>query len=187
VDDGAPRRHEIGEARRAPLCLLTIAVASLLVLAGCGGSGSTTARSSPGANQFDHCLVGTWTERTEADVVTYSGLPVQLSGGSGTKLTFSANGVEHVDYKHAQPLTGPYGSGQYVITTRGTVVYDLGSAANVLDFGSADFSHFSQSTSIDGRQMAAVAPTGPTPVNYQCTSRQLTQTAEGFNATYSRS
>jgi hypothetical protein len=90
---------------------------------------------APGA-KMDPCLVGTW----EATTVTY--LPGQLTGGTGFRVTFKADGTEVVDYSGMAPLRG----GNDTITYTGTATGHISTADNVAKVESVDKAGVTEST-----------------------------------------
>jgi hypothetical protein len=73
----------------------------LVALAGCGGSGnssptsSSTETPSPSHGSVDGCLVGTWVATSVRG--TLGGQTAQVNGGTGEKISFTADGSVLID------------------------------------------------------------------------------------------
>lgn len=128
-------------------CGTAAGLLSLAVLAGCGGGSgnnttTTTTTSSPSSSSasmsLDACVVNTWTLTKESQ--TESGQPVPMSGGTGEKLTISADGAVTIDDSNVAELdfTNSDGSSRIKETGRGTgkVTTTDGRLHVVLDPGS---------------------------------------------------
>jgi hypothetical protein len=75
-------------------CGGTAASLCLFGLVGCGAGGNGTSSASPSA-AIDDCLVGSWV--SSAVSASANGQPVQVTGGSGERLTINADGTVNID------------------------------------------------------------------------------------------
>lgn len=75
----------------------------------------------------DACLEGRWTLKNEVSKSGYNfnNSPVQVSGLSGARVTYSADGTETKTFDGSAPLVGSYGGRQLAIKISGSVQFAI--------------------------------------------------------------
>ena len=136
---------------------------------------------------INSCLVGQWTETGETDEIEEDGTEITLSGGRGRRLAFTAAGTETADYTHSAPLVGTYEGRQLRLTTTGTVTFEDSTSGSRLTFRSADYAGSTETATYGGAPVELGRRTTPPPDTYACTSTTLTESANGYDARFTRS
>jgi hypothetical protein len=168
--------------KRAAAVLAAAAIAFPLSLSSSPRLTATPSRFTP----LSRCLVGTWREVGETDVVGIAGGLMTLTGDTGRVLTIKKTGTELLDYSHATPLLGSYRGTKYKIVLRGTILLGFRVNGDRVKFVKSDYSHFVETFTSEGKTQLVPMSGRPRTVTVNCGVRDLAQTSTGYHGTFTR-
>jgi hypothetical protein len=135
---------------------------------------------------LSRCLVGTWREVGETDVVGIAGGLMTLRGDAGRVLTIGKAGTERLDYSHATPLLGTYRATKYKIVLRGSILLGFTVNGDRVKFVKSDYSHFVETFTSEGKTQLVPMSGLPRTVTVNCGIHTLAQTSLGYHGTFTR-
>ncbi len=176
-----------------------LSIAALLILTGCSGGDPEQAGQSSASSEepqvqqeppqdyaIDECLVGVWTTLSQREQTSVNGESVILLDVE-RQLSFASDGVEVVTYLDTpavvQSLAGEtlgevVSSGEltFQVSTDepGTISFDPSGGELTATFN------------IRGQSSTLTGAGGSAPVTYTCSDAELTQSAAGYEAVFTR-
>jgi hypothetical protein len=185
---------------RTRIGILVPVAALVLSLAACsGGDADQAATESSEASQqpqvqqeppqdyaIDECLVGVWTTVSQREQTTVNGEQVVLID-VGRQLSFASDGVEVVTYLNT-PAAVQNATGEALgeVTHSGELTYQV----NTDEPGTISFDptggELSATFDIRGQSSTLTGEGGSGPVTYTCSAAELTQSATGYEAVFTR-
>lgn len=173
--------------------------ALMLSVVACGGdsteAASQTSEASPApqAEQeppqdyaIDECLVGVWTTVSQREQTTVNGEQVVLVDVE-RKLAFASDGVEVVTYLDTPAaVQSPTGEALGEVTHSGELTYQVSTEEpGTISFESTG-GELSATFDIRGDSSTLTSQGGSGPVTYTCSGSELTQSAMGYEAVFTR-
>lgn len=177
-----------------------VAAVILMLLATACGAGtpeasSTSSQSSPAPQveqeppqdyAIDECLVGVWTTVSQRQEAMVNGEPVVLLDVE-RKLTFSADGVEVVTYFDTPAaVQSPTGEALGEVTHSGELTYQVSTDEPGTISFEVTGGELSATFDIRGQVSTLTSDGASGPVTYTCSDGELTQSAAGYEAVFTR-
>lgn len=176
-----------------------VSMAALLILTGCsGGAPEQAAQSSvtseepqvqqepPQDYAIDECLVGVWTTVSQREQTMVNGEQVILIDVE-RQLSFASDGVEVVTYFDTPAaVQSPTGEVLGEVTHSGELTYQVSTdEPGTISFESTG-GEVSATFMIRGESSTLTSEGGSGPVSYTCSSGELTQNSNGYEAVFTR-
>jgi len=175
------------------------AAAMVLAVAACStGTPDAAAQSSDGSAQptlqqeppedyaIDECLVGVWTTVSQREQTMVNGEAVVLIDVQ-RQLAFSSDGVETVTYLDT-PATVQSPTGEVIgdVTQSGELIYQVSTDEPATISFDVTGGEVSATFNIRGQASTLTGDGASGPVSYTCADGELTQSATGYEAVFTR-
>ncbi len=176
-----------------------VSVAALLVLTGCSGGDPEQAGQSSASSEepqvqqeppqdyaIDECLVGVWTTVSQREQTSVNGESVILLDVE-RQLSFASDGVEVVTYLDTPAVVqSPTGETLGEVVTSGELTLQVSTdQPGTISF---ELTGGEVTATFDIRGQSATFTAGGDfgPVSYTCSASELTQSASGYDAVFTR-
>ncbi len=149
-------------------------------------AGTASQQEPPRDYAIDECLVGVWSTVSQREQTTVNGERIVLIDVE-RQLRFAADGVEVVTYLDTPAaLQSPTGEALGQVTHSGELTYQVSTdQSGTIDF-EATGGEVSATFDIRGRSSTLTSDGGSGPVTYTCSEAELTQSALGYEAVFTR-